>query len=480
MDNNNYDIIVAGGGIAGSLAAAAAAKKGAKVVMLDRNSEDQVGKKTNWGWVCGDAVAKSHLDFVSKQIDLKFGDPELDLKVDGVYAFSPDLEHKFLFDGEGYSLDRPKLAKKLSQYAIKQGVEYVPKFNVEGPIIEDNKVVGIYGRDGKSEQVKLKAKLVIDALGIASMIRRKLPVNDYIEREVSTDDIESTGRYIFNFEATHEDKRYYDSHNALIHLNQVLAPGGYGWVFPKRGNRMNIGLGVEKKSLEIRNNKLNKKDTLHMLIDEYVKWVPLIKSTSLDETDSNGKGYWSVTVRRQFDSLVYPGYMGAGDSMAMPNPISAGGIGPAMVAGVLAGEVAGDAIAKKDTSLESIWDYNIRYNNDYGNKTAGLEIFRVYLQSMNNDLINYGMAHFLTEEEAIEISYGRIPKLTLRSTFNKILSGISNLNAFRNLLFVVDKMKTLNDIYHQYPSSPAEFGAWKTKVTSEMSGVKEKFKPNPI
>ncbi len=478
--NSEYDIVVAGAGIAGSLAAAAASRKGAKVLMLDRNDESEVGKKTNWGWVCGDAVAKSHLDFISDHIDLKFGDPELDLKVDGVYAFSPDLEHKFLFDGEGYSLDRPKLAKKLYQYAIKHGAEYVPKFNVEGPILEDNKVVGVYGRDGKNEQVKIKAKLVIDALGIASMIRRKLPVNNYIEKEVSTDDIESTGRYIFNFEATHDDLRYYDPHNALIHLNQVLAPGGYGWVFPKRGNRMNIGLGVEKKSLEIRNSKLNKKDTLHMLIEDYIKWVPIIKNTSLDETDSNGKGYWSVTVRRQFDSLVYPGYLGAGDSMAMPNPISAGGIGPAMVAGVLAGEVAGEAVAKKDTSLESIWDYNIKYNKDYGNKTAGLEVFRVYLQSMNNDLINYGMAHFLTEEEAIEISYGRIPKLTLRSTFNKLLSGIANINAFRNLLFVVDKMKTLNEIYNQYPNSPNEFDAWKAKVSTEMSGVKEKFKPNPV
>ena len=61
---------------------------------------------------------------------------------------------------------------------------------------------------------------------------------------------------------------------------------------------------------------------------EYVKWNSNVKDTVIDETDSNGKGYWSVTVRRQFDSLVYQNYLGAGDTMAMPNPISAGGIGP--------------------------------------------------------------------------------------------------------------------------------------------------------
>ncbi len=475
-----YDIIVAGGGIAGALAASAAAQKGAKVVMLDRNDESVVGRKTNWGWVCGDAVAKSHLDFVSKEIDIKFDGPELDLKVDGVYAFSPDLENKFLFDGEGYSLDRPKLARKFLKYALKNGVEYVPGFNVEGPIIESDRIVGVHGRNSKKEQETHRAKLVIDTLGIASMLRRKLPENHYIEREVSTDDIESTGRYIFNFTAKREDLRYYDPKNALIHLNQQLAPGGYGWVFPKKGNKMNIGIGVEKKSLEIRNSKMGKKDTLHILIDEYVKWNPIIESTSIDETDNNGKGYWSVTVRRQFDSLVYPGYLGAGDSMAMPNPISAGGIGPAMVAGVLAGKVAGEAVARKDTSLESIWDYNMRYNSEYGSKTAGLEVFRVYLQSLNNDLINYGMSHFLTKEEAIEISYGRVPELTLASKFQKVLSGISNINAFRNLVFTVNKMKKLNALYKQYPKNPTEFVAWKKLINEEMSGVKERFKPNPV
>lgn len=475
-----YDVIVAGAGIAGSLAAAAAAKGGAKVVLLDRNEYKEAGKKTNWGWVCGDAVAKAHTDFITQEIGLTFGDPELNLKVDGVYALSPDLEHKFAFEGEGYILDRPKLAKKLVNYSTRSGAEYVTKFEVEGPIIEDNKVVGIFGRDEKHQQVKIKAKIVIDALGVASMLRRKLPPNEYVGRDVSTDDIESTGRYIIRFRLAADDIRYYDPKNALIHLNQQLAPGGYGWVFPKRNGRMNVGLGVEKKSLDIRNEKLGKKDTLHMLIDEYIKWNPLIKDIEIDNEDGNGKGYWSVTVRRQQDSLVYPGYMGAGDSMAMPNPISAGGIGPAMVAGIIAGQVAGEAVEANDAGLDFLWKYNVRFNENYGSKTAGLEVFRIYLQSLNNDLINYGMAHFISEEEAVEISYGRIPELTLASTFNKILSGISNVNAFKNLVYSVNEMKKLNKHYKQYPQSPDGFNAWKAVVDREMKEIKERFKPNPI
>ncbi len=474
-----FDIIVAGAGMAGALAATAAAQKGAKVLMLDRNDSTQVGKKTNWGWVCGDAVAKSHIDFIEKELNIKLSSPVLDLRVDGVQVLSPDMQNKFPFEGEGFSLDRPKAAKFFAEMAVKAGAEYRTHYEVEGPIIESNKVIGIYGRNEKGEQVKIGSKLVIDTLGIASTLRRKLPPNEYIENTVSTDDIESTGRYIMKFERDGSDINYYDPKNALIHLNQILAPGGYGWVFPKTGGRINVGVGVEKKSLEIRNERLSKKDTLHSLIDEYIKWNPNIKSYEIDPADGNGKGYWSVTVKRQFDSLVFPGYMGAGDSMAMPNPISAGGIGPAMVAGVLAGEVAGDAVAAKDTSLERIWEYNVKYNNLYGNKTAALEAFRIYLQSLNNDLINYGMSHFLTKKEAEDISYGRIPKIGIAGTFNKVLSGIGNINAFKNLLFTVQKMKRMNELYSKYPRI-SEFSEWKKLINGEMAEVKERFKPNPV
>ncbi len=130
----------------------------------------------------------------------------------------------------------------------------------------------------------------------------------------------------------------------------------------------------------------------------------IIRLNEIDNADDNGKGYWSVSVRRQMDSLVFNGYLGAGDSMVMPNPVSAGGIGPAMTAGVLAGKVAAEAALKNDTSIEGLWNYNLLYNEKYGSKTGALEVFRIYLQSLNNDLINYGMKHFLTKDEAIKLA----------------------------------------------------------------------------
>jgi geranylgeranyl reductase family protein len=475
-----YDVIVAGAGMAGSLAAAVAANSGLKTLLLDRNKETEVGKKTNWGWVCGNAVSAEHLKFIKSRVDISFGKPELKTKVDSIFVLSPDLKYRYKFEGEGYILDRPDFEQKLMKRAVASKAEYVPEFEVEGPIIENNFVVGIFGKDAKKAHREIRAKVVIDALGIATTLRRKLPENPYVDREIDISDIELTGRYIYEFDQDHEDLNYFDKKNAIIHLNQTIAPGGYGWVFPEGDNVMNIGIGVQKRCLELRNQKLGKNDTLHTLMDEYVRLNPVAKNLRLYNKNNNGKGYWSVAVRRQLESLVFNGYMGAGDSMAMPNPISAGGIGPSMVAGVLAGENAVRAINEGDVSFKGLWKYNLDFNEDYGKKTAGLEIFRMYLQSLNNDVLNYGIRTFVTAKEAEELSYGLVPELSVASKFKMVLKGASNVTAFSNLMFAVKKMKELNALYNKYPKSPDGFLEWRKTVDSTMKEARSRFKPNPV
>lgn len=477
-----YDVIVAGAGMSGLPAAAMAAKNGMKVLMLDRNDKENVGRKTNWGWVCGDAVAESHLDFINKNLGTKFSYPELDLRVEGVYAISPDFKSKILFDeGAGYILNRPLFEGKLLETALKNGVEYMPKFEVERPLVENNFVTGIAGKNESVEHKEFKAKVVIDALGISTTLRRLLPNNEYVEKMVDINDLELTGRFLYEFDLDHEDPLYFNREYALIHLNQNISPGGYGWVFPKKGNRANVGIGVQKKSLEIRNKKFNKKDTLQTLMKEYAVTNPVFKNLRLfTEGPNGGEGYWSVAVRHQMEALTFNGYLGAGDSMAMPNPISAGGIGPALTAGVLAGINAAESINKGDFSVKGLWKYNVDFNEHYGKKSASLEVFRVYLQSLNNDLINYGMKMFLTAQEAKQLSYGLVPELNLSTKFKMALQGASNINTFKNLLYAVGKMKEINAIYEKYPTDPKDFIAWKGRIGEEVKEFKEKFKPNPV
>ncbi len=476
----DYDVIVAGAGVAGSVAASMAGKMGSRVLLLDKNSENEPGKKTVWGWVCGDAVAKSHIDYVKKNLGNIFNGEDLGIPVDGVAALSPDLDYKLPFEGEGFSLERPIFGATLFNSAIKNNVEFRGGFNIEAPILEDGKVVGVIGRNDKGEYEKIRAKVVIDALGISSLLRRKLPDNIYIDREIDYEDLELTGRFIYKLEEFDNDPKFYDPKNALIHLNQKMAPGGYGWVFPKKDGRVNVGLGVQHKSLEIRNAKLGQNDNLRSLIEKYVKWNKILKKFQVDNSYKNGEGYWSVSVRRQMESMVFPGYIGAGDSMASPNPLSAGGIGPALIGGILAGKRAAECSQINNCGLNELWDFNIQYNKQYGSKMAGMEAFRIFLQSMNDHDIDYGMKSFITYEEAVEITYGRIPELSLTSKMGKVIRGVKAMKTFKDLIWTVDTMKKLNKMYDSYPKGPDEFPDFKKKVQAIINEAKARMPPAPV
>ena len=100
MNSHDYDIIVAGGGLAGLIVASSAAyysKQSFRILVVDRNPLPILGRKTITGWICGDAVGKKSIDYMSQRIGLKWGHPEIEHPVKGVMAFSPNHEARCLF-----------------------------------------------------------------------------------------------------------------------------------------------------------------------------------------------------------------------------------------------------------------------------------------------------------------------------------------------------------------------------------------------
>ena len=138
-------------------------------------------------------------------------------------------------------------------------------------------------------------------------LRNGLQNSTKVEREIDRTDVETTGRHIMYFEPGKEDLTQFDPDYCIIHLDQDIAPGGYGWVFPKADNKVNIGLGVEKTHLDKRNNRLGKKDNVGSLMKEYLERNPVLGNPKLseDEMDQhNNSGISSVSVRRQNDCCL--------------------------------------------------------------------------------------------------------------------------------------------------------------------------------
>src|ERR1051326_7904172 len=213
----DYDIIIAGGGLAGLIVASSAAhysKQSLRILVVDRNPISDLGKKTVMGWVCGDAVGKNTVDYMSSRIGIKWGSPEIEHPVKGVIAYSPDHETGVSFDGEGYILNRRVLPQRQMADAKKLGVEIRDKIALRSVVVENNSVVGIEGDDLETKKPFRKtAKLVVDCTGVTSVLRTNLPIKSFIQRRIDRDDLEATGRYIYDFDLAREDHTFRSEDN---------------------------------------------------------------------------------------------------------------------------------------------------------------------------------------------------------------------------------------------------------------------------
>ncbi|MEK0350075.1 MAG: NAD(P)/FAD-dependent oxidoreductase [Nitrosopumilus sp.] len=463
----DYDVIIAGGGLAGTITAQSISyysNQNLKILVVDRNTEFLPGRKSLAGWVCGDACSKEAVDFMSNRIKVEWTKPEIEHEVKGVMAFSPDKKTAIPFDGAGYMLNRQKLPEIQNERCKKMGIEFEYEINLTGLIYDGQQAIGVQGIDNKTKQpFKKTSKIVVDATGVTSVLRNGLQNSTKVEKRIDRKDLESTGRYIMYFDQGEKDLTEFDPDYCIIHLDQDIAPGGYGWVFPKADNKVNIGLGIEKSFLDKRNKRLGKKDNVASLMKEYLERNKAIKNSRLSEDPediNNNSGVFQVSVRRQNDCMVSGGYMLVGDSAWMPKAIDAGGIGPALIAGAIIGKNIVQAIEKNDVSEASLWQYNIDFIKEYGYKTAGLELFRGLIQQMTNEQISYGMKHFLGNLDVESISKGEHPDFSGLGKIGMIIRGVMNQTVAKALKYTSEQNQWLVEHYYNYPKDPSGFEQW--------------------
>ena len=474
----DYDVIIAGGGLAGTISAQSISyysNQNLKILVIDRSPEYLPGRKSIAGWVCGDACSKEAVDFMSERIKVNWTKPEIEHDVKGVMAFSPDKKTSIPFDGDGFMLNRTKLPEIQNERCRKIGIEFEFEINITGLIYDDQQVVGVQGIDNKTKQpFKKTSKIVIDATGVTSMLRNGLKNSTKVEKRIDRRDLESTGRYIMYFDKGQKELSEFDPDYCIIHLDQDIAPGGYGWVFPKGDNKVNIGLGVEKTFLDKRNKRLGKKDNVESLMKEYLHRNVAIKNAKLSEDPediNNNSGIFQVSVRRQNDCMVSAGYMMVGDSAWMPKPIDAGGIGPAIIAATILGKNVAEALEANDVSEANLWRYNLDFIKEYGYKTAGLELFRRLVQQMSNEQISYGMKHFLGNMDVESISKGEHPDFTGLGKIGMIIRGALNQTVAKGLKFTSTENQWLVEHYNNYPKEPQGFDEWNKSLLQRLEAA---------
>ena len=437
-----FDVIVAGAGTGGCLAAKTAANAGLKACLVDVKNEEDIGKK-----ICGDAIGKHHFD----NLDLKepAGD-EIERVMEGVEIYSPDKQTSYVVKGEtlyGYILNRHRFGQRLLKEAVDAGAILYDTTQILEPLIEQGFVYGVSTKNLKTgEKNVLRSSLVVEATGFFAAIRKKLKPEIRIDTQVNNKDVEACYREIRQLKQPLDEPTL-----CQIYITQAATPGGYYWIFPEGGNKANVGLGVAMTS-RFPNPK-----------EQFYKHI--ISQPLFDNSLIIDKGAWYVPTRRPLDNMVGNGIIIIGDAACQVNPIHGGGMGPSMIGGALAGKTAAKALEKDDLSREGLWDYNVEYIRDYGAKQAGLEIFRILLQKMDDEELNFGMHNrLLTEEDVLKASLGGDVYFTISEKMGRALRGLKKRTVLRKLKSAADSINEIKAWYRNYPTSPNDFEKWKTRT----------------
>jgi digeranylgeranylglycerophospholipid reductase len=448
-----YDAIVVGAGTAGCLAAKTMAEKGLKVCIVEKKKSEEIGEK-----ICGDALGEHHLKFLGLE---KPTGGELEAKIDGIKIYSPDENTIFTIadkDFVGYLLNRRLFGQWVLKKATDKGAFLQDNMNFRSPIIEKGAVVGITAKNMKTGKVaEMRSKVVVDATGYFGMVRKQLPAEMGIDRDIANEDVEACYREIRQLKQETENTRFCE-----IYLNQKASPGGYIWIFPKGGARVNVGIGTC-----MRTNYPNPKQQLY---DTAFK-KPIFEGSVV----LTG-GSWFDPVRRPLDNMVSNGVVLTGDAASLVNPIHGGGIGPSMLSGYLAGQQIIEALNKGEPTKEALWGYNKKYIDTYGKKQGTLDIFKMFLLSCSDADLNYGMNEkLMTEDDVLKAGMGDDFHLNITETAKRVFRGIRRVGFLNKLRLTVTMMRGLSAHYNTYPTSPETFEPWRLQTIKLIEDARHKL-----
>ncbi len=330
-ESQTTDILIVGGGPAGLAAAAAAARYGARAVVLERQKEIGYPVHTSGGTWISDMIALGvpphlyhpihHITFLSPQNSARFSYPDpvcAVLDVRGLYQHS-------------------------AERAIRQGASIQLAAPVEGPIIEDGRVVGVRAKNALNESVEWRAAVTLDCSGFSSTLATRAGLHGGYKR------------YGYGAEWDLLAPNYPDDELYLIMGSQV-APAGYAWAFPRGKGRVRLGVGVIRPDVDE-----DARLYLHTFTERLPQLAPVFTGASAIEYHTG-----LFPSEGAMPHFVMDGLMTAGDSAGQGSTLVGEGIRFAMYAGQMAGETAATAVRKGDTSAKGLREFERAWKARFG------------------------------------------------------------------------------------------------------------------
>lgn len=410
-----YDVVIVGCGMAGAVAGLTALKRNLNVCIMEKNEREFIGRK-----ICGEMTPQRIVDWLRNEFNLSIDCYPLR----GLEIYSSS-GHTSRITGPTCMIDRWQVGQTMLENLLDKGAEVCHE-TVKSSVVESS-VRGVETKDSI-----IYSTVTIDCSGVSSVLRRKLFSEPqflglaYKENLILEEPIEME--------------------YAMLLLDKNILPSGYVWCFPKSEYELNVGAG----GLEQGGTSLE--ETLEKAI-EALGIKSKIKRREFP-------GFGLVPLGRPLPSMVYPGFLVCGDAASHVNPLTGGGIAPAVTAGYLAASTSAEAVENNDVSTRGMWKYNYDFAREYGKKHAVLIVARDFLVSLSDEELDYFLKNVITDDELQQLMEGKTPYKGdgILQTF---LEHWRSPRLLYRMYRAFKLMRHVKDHYERYPRRPEEFPAWR-------------------
>ncbi|WIG62034.1 MAG: Digeranylgeranylglycerophospholipid reductase [Ktedonobacterales bacterium] len=326
-----YDVLVVGGGPSGLAAAEAAALGGARVALLERQKEIGYPIHTSGGsWVSDMRVLGIPSDLYHP--------------IRSVTFLSPRKSATFAYDDPVCCvLDVRGVYQHLAGRTVKAGAELHPNSPVEGPILEDGRVVGVVAKDHRNRPGEWRAPVVIDASGFSCTLSTRANLHAGYRR--------------YGYGAEYDlYAPNYDPDSLYLIMGSQVAPSGYAWAFPRGKGRVRLGVGVIRPDVDA-----DAREYLDTFSERLPSLAPAFAGASAVEYHTGL--FPSEGVVPHF---VGEGLLATGDAAGHGSTLVGEGIRFAIYSGQMAGAVAAEATRAGDASARFLERYERQWRARFG------------------------------------------------------------------------------------------------------------------
>ena len=416
------DVVIVGACTAGTYFSRLLAEHGLKVTVIDKETEESLCKRLDIFHFTRDSYGAFGLP------ESREGDEEFVRNFDQSYSKSALDRYPKLSSTKVAVLHLPLFIKRLRKQAQAAGVEFLFGEEFDRVKYDNGRIAGIVTKSGR----EISARLVVDASGIPSVVRRSLS-DPFMER----------------FEIGPRDKFY-----VLLKYVRLLNPEDRvelstswpyykGWIAPQHnGDGAIIGVGA---SLSY--------DYARKCMEKFEC------SVKLPPYELQYEELGCTPYRRPPYSFVTDGFLVIGDAACLTKPYNGEGVPSAWVQCTPAASIVAKAMqGGKYPTREALWPINVLYQRGEGREFAAMRALltgAVQMSAQDND---YLFEHSIVFKSDDEPDNPHIVPALLKG----VASGHFSLDALKALASGLNKSRKLDYLYARYPSTPVGYAGWKS------------------